>query len=485
MNLGSISNSTSAVEVKESNDGIWLRDGGWQGLMPYEDFPQFKGNQQGDIAKVEKPESEQYYWPDFGIVADRQTIEDSHSRKRGLQRMRWVALGLLVIMGVVFVISSDYLGQYAWLGYIRAFAEAAMIGALADWFAVTALFRHPLGLPIPHTNIVQNRKNDIGKNLAVFIKNNFLTRQNIEKRLADKDLAGEVGSWLKDKKRNRELSLTLCHALRRVIDNNAGELETFIGRNFREVLDRVNVSRLIARLLNILIIDNRTTVFINKLVDLGQQFFDEHKEDFRDRVKKEAGWGRRKLAGIAFDFASKRIKDALNEIVGDPKIRKEFDERIKQLVWEFEHDSDTKKRAEKYKQKFLNDSEVNRVLSSIGTELKDRLVDNLAETRGSNPPLAENIAKLLNWLGNVLEKDQFVRQMVNERLKVAIPSFIERYRDHLSGGIRKTVENWDARQTSDRIELHIGKDLQFIRINGTIVGGLVGLTIYIISHTFF
>ena len=175
MNLELLS-STSTVEVNTSKDGIWLRNGKWQGLMPYEDFPQFRNMPHAEIAKVETPEPEQYFWPNLGLVVDRQTIEKSHSHKCGLERMRKVALGLLVLMGVIFVIASIYIGQYPWLGYVRAFAEAAMVGALADWFAVTALFRHPLGLPIPHTNIVQERKDDIGRSLAAFIKTNLLTR---------------------------------------------------------------------------------------------------------------------------------------------------------------------------------------------------------------------------------------------------------------------------------------------------------------------
>ena len=485
MNSGPISNSTSTVEVNKSKDGIWLRDGEWQGLMPYEDFPQFRDMPHDDIAKVEKPEPGQYFWPNLGRVVDRQTIEISHSHKRGLQLMRYVAFGLLVLMGVIFVVASVNIGQYPWLGYIRAFAEAAMVGALADWFAVTALFRHPLGLPIPHTNIVQERKNDIGRSLAAFIKNNFLTRQNVEKRLDGIDLAGEAGAWLKNEQHARELSLTLCRALRAVIDNDNGELEAFVSRNFRGALDRMNVSTLIARLLSRLVNDNHTKTLINKLVDLAQQFYDEREERIRAQVKDEATFGTKTIVGKFFDKLSQRLKKTFSEIRSDSKIRQEFDRRIKLLAWEFENDPETKERTEAYKQEFLNDPQVNEAFSSIGSALKNRFVHNLTGTKDSDPPLAKDIAKLLDRLGDMLAEDPFIRQMVNERLKATIPSFVDRYRDRLGGGISKTVEDWDARQTSDRIELHIGRDLQFIRINGTIVGGLVGLTIYIVSHAFF
>ena len=485
MNLGPLSSNPSTVEVNKSKDGIRLRDGEWKGLMPYEDFPQFRDMPHDEIVKIKRPESEQYSWPDLGFVVDRQTIEDSHGHKRELQRMRWVALGLLILMGVVFVIASVNIGQYPWLGYVRAFAEAAMVGALADWFAVTALFRRPLGLPIPHTNIVEVRKDDIGRRLAAFIKDNFLTRQNVEKRLDGIDLAQKASAWLKNKQHARELSLTLCRALRAVIDNDNGELEVFVSRNVRGALDRMNLNRLIALLLGRLVTDNHTKVLINKLVDLGVEFYEARETSIRARVKDEATFGTKTIAGKAFDRMSKALKAMFKGIHGNPQLRQEFDKRIKLLAWEFENDVETQERTEEYKQKFLNDPEVNEAFSSIGAEIKSHLVHSLKETKDSDPPLAKDIAKLLDRLGDMLTEDPFTRQMVNERLRAAIPSFVEESREILSDKISETVKGWNARQTSDRIELHIGKDLQFIRINGTIVGGLVGLTIYIVSHVFF
>ena len=414
MNLGPISKNTSTVEVNKSKDGIWLRDGEWESLMPYEDFPQFRKMRPDEVAKVEKPEPEQYFWPNLGLVVGRQTIEKSHDRKRGLQRMRCVALGLLVLMGVIFVIASVNIDQYPWLGYVRAFAEAAMVGALADWFAVTALFRHPLRLPIRHTNIVAERKDAIGEGLADFIKNRFLTRQVVEEFLADKDLADGMSYWLRDKSLTRELSLTLCRALRAIIDNDNGELEAFVSRNFRGALDLVNVSTLIARLLNWLVSDNHTKTLINKLVDLGQQFYDEREERIRAQVKDEATFGTKTIAGKVFDKLSRRLKKTFSEIRSDSKIRQEFDRRIKLLAWEFENDSETKERTEAYKQEFLNDPQVNEAFSSIGSALKNRFVHNLTGTKDSDPPLAKDITKLLDRLGDMLERVHTISVMLSE-----------------------------------------------------------------------
>lgn len=485
MNSEPLSNNISAVETNKSRDGIRIRDGEWTGLMPYEDFPQFREANHSQVVKIEKPSPEQYSWPDLGIAVDRQTVENSQGRKRGLKRMRLLALGLLVFMGAVFIVASAGLDQWPWLGYVRAFAEAAMVGALADWFAVTALFRHPLGLPIPHTNIVQKRKDDIGQSLAAFVKNNFLTEQNIEKRLEGIDLANELSRWLKDKNNARELSLTVCRALRAVIDNDSGELEAFMSRTFRGVLDRVKVNKLIAQLLSRLVSDDQTKVLIDKLVDLGHEYFDKNRPRLRERVREEAGFGRRMIAGKVFDRLSEALRATLNNMHGDPKVRQEFDERIKLLAWEFDNDPETEKKTETYKQKFLNSPEAAEFLSHTWEELKSYLVRILKGAKDRDPALAEDIAKLLDRLGDMLAEEPFVRQMMNERLKAAIPSFVSRYRDGLSGGISKTVAGWDAKQTSDRIELHIGKDLQFIRINGTLVGGLVGLLIYMLSQLAF
>ena len=485
MNLGPINNSTSTVEVNKSKDGIWLRDGEWKGLMPYEDFPQFRDMPHDDIAKVEKLESGQYFWPNFGPVADRKTIEDSHSHKRELQFMRYVALGLLVLMGVIFVIASINIGQYPWLGYVRAFAEAAMVGALADWFAVTALFRHPLGLPIPHTNIVEERKDDIGENLANFIKNRFLTRENVERWLDDIDLAEKASAWLKNEQHARELSRTLCRALRAVIDNDNGELEAFVNRNFRGALDRMNVSTLIARLLKRLVSDNHTKVLIEKLIDVGLEYFDEHREHLRKGVKGRARFFTKNVQGLVFDKMARELRNTLRNARHNQQFRQQFDERINLLISKFEDDAETKEGIELSKQKFLNDPSVAEAFASLGVELKRHMVQRLTGTKDLDPPLAKDMAKLLDRLGDMLAEDPFTRQMVNERLRAAIPSFVEESRDTLSSLISKTIKKWPAKQTSDRIELHIGKDLQFIRINGTIVGGLVGLTIYIASHVFF
>ena len=320
MNLRPMSNSTTTVEVNKSKDGIWLRDGEWQGLIPYEDFPQFEKMSHDDIAKVEKPESEQYFWPDLGRVIKRPDIEHSHSLKLGLQFMRYVALGLLVLMGVVFVLASINIGQYPWLGYVRAFAEAAMVGALADWFAVTALFRHPLGLRIPHTNIVEKRKDDIGEGLANFIKNRFLTRQTVEKWLDDIDLAEKASAWLKDEQHARELSLTLCRALRAVIDNDNGELEAFVSRNFRGALDRMNVSTLIARLLKRLVSDNHTKVLIEKLIDVGLEYFDEHRDQWRKGVKERARYLYQKCPRASVRQDGKRITKHAQQSASQPAV---------------------------------------------------------------------------------------------------------------------------------------------------------------------
>ena len=221
--------------------------------------------------------------------------------------MRRVALGLLVLMGVIFVIASINIDQYPWLGYVRAFAEAAMVGALADWFAVTALFRHPLRLPIPHTNIVEKRKDDIGEGLANFIKNRFLTRQTVEKWLDDIDLAEKASAWLKNEQHARELSRTLCRALRAVIDNDNGELEAFVSRNFRGALDRMNVSTLIARLLKRLVSDNHTKVLIEKLIDVGLAYFDEHREQWRKGVKERARFFTKNVQGLVFDKMAREV----------------------------------------------------------------------------------------------------------------------------------------------------------------------------------
>lgn len=403
----------------------------------------------------------------------------------GLQRMRWLALGLLLLMAIVFVITSIYLAHWPQLGYLRAFAEAAMIGALADWFAVTALFRHPLGLPIPHTAIVPKRKDDIGQSLARFVKDSFLTPSVVNTRLEQVDFAQRLGGWLKRPVNADRLSLDLCRTLAWTVKSlDGGELTTLMRSNFRTAIDRVSLNRALAALLEVFGSGNHAQALIDQLVGFGRDQLDYNRERIRLRITEQSPWWMPRF--VDEEIYTKLIGEVdriLAEVGENPghEARQAFNARIHKLTEAFADDPVLAEKTEALKQEFLNHPAVTEYFASVWQELKQYLTHSLEGT-GTEPPLvATGLAKQLANLGDVLAQDPTAARLINERLRDVIGYLVERYRDPLSAVISETVASWDAEATSSRIELYIGRDLQFIRINGTVVGGLVGITLYSLS----
>jgi len=412
----------------------------------------------------------------------------SNERKlaAGLTRMRWLALGLLLLMAAVFIVTSIYSTLWPGLGYVRAFAEAAMIGALADWFAVTALFRHPLGIPIPHTAIVPKRKNEIGANLARFVRDSFLTPQVVQQRLAQVDFAHRVGRWVARPTNAQRLSNDLCNALNWAVNAmHGGEIEALLRRNFRTALDRVSLNQALSALLEVLASGNHAQTLIDELASFGREQLDHNRERIRLRITEESPWWMPRF--VDEEIYTKLIGEVdriLAEVGDDPDHagRQAFNARIRNLTVAFAEDPVLAQKTEALKQEFLNHPAVAEYFASVWQELKIYLARSL---QGESGAVAASIAKQLEQLPEVFAEDPAAAELVNDRLRDGIAYLLGRYRDPLSTVISDTVSSWDADATSSRIELHIGRDLQFIRINGTVVGGLVGIALYSVSQVFF
>lgn len=461
-----------------------LRDGKWRGLLPFAAFPAFRQMPQDDIAKVKSPESDQYSWPHFVPVIHKQTIESSHDRWCRLQQMRVTAFMLLVLMGIIFVCTHSHIGQQPWAGYVGAFAEAAMVGALADWFAVTALFRHPLGIPIPHTNVIQKRKDDLGKNLADFIRERFLTQENIDHRLEGVNLAEQLGNWLNDPKNAHKLSLSLCEAIAKFVDQEGAELTAFGNRQIGEILERADASALLARFLNLVVRNDHTATLIGRFIDYALDWYNEDGEKhLRSEAKKMAPWYLPRK-GKVIDKLSDEIKEKVSDLRDDPDFRTEVNDLLKLWAWDLEHDPKTREDIGQFKRRLLNDREIKLAVSSLVAELMERLRRGLQAKGEEMPSSVAAVNKALRGFGQALSNDKDVSPMVDRRLMAAIRSLVNRYRDDLADSISNTVKGWDARETAELVELHIGRDLQVIRINGTLVGGLVGLIIHAASNAF-
>ncbi len=404
---------------------------------------------------------------------------------RRLARMRWIATGLLVAMAVLFVASSLSLDRYPWLGLIRAFAEAGLIGALADWFAVTALFRHPLGLPVPHTAIVPTRKDEIGRVLADFVRDHFLVRETVAARLERVDLATRAGAWLAvtDNARNlgRDISVGLVWLLHAT---DSAQLRSALRDTLRSALNRAPLASALQAALDVVSSGEHSQAVVDRLVQFGREQLERNKERIRERIEDRSPWWLPKFVDREiYDQLVAELQRVLEEIGDDPNhpARAHFNERLGELRTALNEDPELMRYSRALKDEFLDHPAVRDYFHEVWLKVRESLVASLRDPR-SLSRLA--IDGELQAIGHGLREDVDVNRRVNRWLRNLILYLVENYREPLSAFISETIEQWDPAATSARIELYIGRDLQFIRINGTLVGGLVGVAIYLVWGVF-
>ena len=404
---------------------------------------------------------------------------DLEARAR-LRRMRVFATALLVAMIVALLAANAFLDRWPWLGAVRAFAEAALIGGLADWFAVTALFRRPLGLPIPHTAIVPTRKDEIGRALARFIRDNFLVREAIERRLARTDLAARLGAWLAKNENAARVTRDLGAALDWLLRASDGnELRNGLGTILRGAFDAVPVSSGLAALLEVLLSGAHAQTLIDKLVDLARSQLESQRVMIRVRIHERSPWWLPKFVDQQiFDELVGGLEQILEAIARDPRhpARTEIADALKSLKDSLAHDPALAARSRALQTEVIEHPAVRAYAHDLWQRLDTDLHAALADPRS---PLRLGVEREIRQIGSALASDPAVAAKLNAWLEQVLLYLVENYRDPLSEIVSETIEQWDPRATSRRIELAIGTDLQFIRVNGTVVGGLVGLLLYL------
>ena len=398
-----------------------------------------------------------------------------------LRRMRAVATALLAAMGAVYVVTTWFVARNPYLEALRAFAEAALVGGLADWFAVTALFRRPLGLPIPHTAIVPARKNQIGRALARFIRDHFLVREAVARRLSRTDLAARLGTWLEDganaARVTRDLGGALAWALRE--DGSGGELRGALGVSLRSAFDDVPVNRAVATVLAVLTTGERADLIINQLVDFGRAELANNRVMIRVRIHEQSPWWLPKFVDQEiFDKLVGGLEELLEAIAADPAhpARSEIKARLESLQQALAADPTLAAKSRALKEELVAHPAVRSYAFELWQRLRSELAGALAD---ETSPLALGLQREVNALGARLRADTTLAAELDDWLKQVLLHVVDNYRDPLSEIVSETIESWDAQATSRRIELNIGTDLQFIRVNGTLVGGLVGLALYL------
>lgn len=397
-----------------------------------------------------------------------------------LQRMRWFATGLLALMATVFVLTSFWRQDWPLLNPVWAFSEAALIGGLADWFAVTALFRHPLGLPIPHTAIVPNRKNQIGRSLAGFVAEHFLVRSALEAELGRLNLAHSFGKWLEKPANARSIARDSSRAVGWILSSSeSGPLRTAITDSIRDLGRSMPTQQLLAALVEVLTSGSHSEEIVDSLVSYGREQLSRNKHLIRDRIRERSPWWLPKFVDQeVFDQIVTELERILAEASKDTDhpARAALRERLVKLKDSIANDPEFIARSEALRSEFLSHP----AFQSFGRDVWDRVRSFLISSL-DNPDsdLRRGLEDELSAVGRTLARDNAIAEELNAWLTEIIVYLVETYSEQISSIISTTISEWDADATSRRIELHIGRDLQFIRINGTLVGGLVGVLLYL------
>jgi uncharacterized membrane-anchored protein YjiN (DUF445 family) len=411
-------------------------------------------------------------------------LAEDRAKVRGLRRMKTLATSLLVLAAIVFVTARVAGPDEVWVGYVRAAAEAAMVGALADWFAVTALFRHPLGVPVPHTAIIPNRKDQIGDSLGQFVEENFLDPRLLSARLADARLAARAGEWLRQPDNARLVGDQLAAVVRGVTEVLDDELvQEGLAHAVRSRLETVELAPLAGRAVEFAVDgDHHQQLFDSSLIGLGR-FLNDHRVTFRERLTRESPWW---VPESVDDRIFQKLYDAMNRFIADVggdrshPLRRDLDDRLRALAEALRSSPELGERGEALKAEILEHPEVREWFAQLWTHVERSLLD-AADDPGSE--LRVRFEAALVGAGEALVADPELQVRIDDWLVSAVAYVGDQFRGEAADLIASTVQRWDAAETSRRIEVQVGRDLQFIRINGTIVGGLAGLVIHAVSET--
>ena len=412
---------------------------------------------------------------------------DDAEREARLRAMKRRATGLLAVALLVFIAASLWEPQYAWLGYVRATAEASLVGGLADWFAVTALFRHPLGIPIPHTAIVATRKERIGQILGNFVQNHFLSRDVIAANLRRVHPAERAAQWLADREHARQISRQFASGLVKTLDSlPPNELQDLVSQVVRNRVRTFRVAPALGKTLALALGDNRQEELLNATVKLAADAVRNNRELIRDRVKAETPWW---VPPVVDDKIYQKIIAAverlLHDMVNDPHhpLRASFDNAIRDFIDRLQHAPDVIARAEALKEEWLMGAATDDMARKLWEGIRQAVVNYSQGDGGGGGGASPNpLDSGLSEFGTALLSNPTLLNELDDMLIDLTANVVEKYRFEIGDLIAKTVASWDPEATSRRFELAVGRDLQFVRINGTLVGGLVGLAIYTIIH---
>ncbi|HPZ95112.1 MAG TPA: DUF445 domain-containing protein [Mycobacterium sp.] len=414
--------------------------------------------------------------------------EADAERLRNLRRMKAVALGFLLGATVIFLACrwGQSQGGPAWLGYVGAAAEAGMVGALADWFAVTALFRHPLGLKIPHTAIIKRKKDQLGEGLGNFVRENFLSAEVVETKLRDAEVASRLGKWLSEPDHAGRVASETATVLRVGV-------ELLNDEDIQQAIDKTIVKRLaepqwgppVGRVLSQLLAENRQEALIQLLCDRAFEWALNAGPTIERVVLRDSpSWSPKFVDQLVGDRIHRELMDFTDKVRRDPnhELRRSATRFLFEFAADLQNDAATIAKAETVKEQLMERDEVTRAAETAWKTLKRLVLDGVDDPSSA---LRSRIADSVMAIGESLRDDAELRDKVDGWIIRGAQHLVTQYGSEATTIITDTIERWDADEASRRIELHVGRDLQFIRINGTVVGALAGLVIYTVAQLLF
>jgi uncharacterized membrane-anchored protein YjiN (DUF445 family) len=411
------------------------------------------------------------------------TVRSEAEQRQILAKMRRIATGLLVLMTMLFLVSRWIIATYPeteiWMGFVRSFAEAAMVGGIADWFAVTALFRHPFGIPIPHTAIVPNKKDAIGRSLGNFIQNNFLTQEALEEKLKSMELLKTAEEWLANPENSAKVARQISSFIPSILNALDDEqVKDFIENNLAANVQPRDLALAAGNLLGLLTANNKHQDLFNELIKIAERILEENKTGIRQKIREESPW-------FVPDFVRNRVyakvmsqtEEAFWEITNDPNhpLRKRFLAATEQFIHNLKTSPEYHERIAQLKNEMLENPVVQQYLQRVWTDLKNYILSNLAD---HDSQLQKQIQAGIYTFFNNLIRDETMRNRITHWVYTSLIDVVSRNRHEIGNLISNTIQKWDRQTLTNKLELYVGKDLQYIRINGTLVGGTVGLAIH-------
>ena len=408
--------------------------------------------------------------------------EPAALRARRLAVARRRATGLLVGVTVLFLAVTAAGAHGTFLGFVQAGAEASMVGGVADWFAVTALFRRPLGLPIPHTALIVERKDQFAATLGQFVQENFLNADVLAERIRSASLVPRLAAWLADEANvarfaghAADLGVSVAEALR------DEDVQRVLTAELTRAVDAVEVAPLAGRALRVIIAEGHHDELVNAAVAAADRYLGDHQEELRERFKTESPrWLPDAAYRLIFDRLYNRLRQRLAAVAADPgdETRRQFEQWIAGLPGRLETSPELRERGERLKRDILGSAELRDWSSSLWQKAKDSL---RAQAADPESELRRQLAAALVGAGQRLGSDRRLQEGLERVVESGARALADQFHDELAGLVTGTIERWDAAETSNQLELLLGPDLQYIRINGTVVGAGVGLALHAIA----